>query len=249
MKGSFKTAVIAAVVSAFVAAGAAVATTQTLTLGTTNRVNAPTTVVNATSNGVTNPVDAPLLTLNNKSSTANATPLSLLAAPGHAPFKVNTGVEVTNLNADRLDGTDSSGFVQVPVGNAYSISKGDVTSCSGVGYCTGSLTLQNLPAGSYVAWAKIVLDDSSQGTGTNGFSFAASCTLTAGSDMDTAKEEILVVPVGGARQATFPLQVVHSFASSGGSVALSCQEGPWTGAWQSATVTAIRVGSLSNVTG
>jgi hypothetical protein len=112
MKGSFKTALIAAVVSAFVAAGAAVATTQAFTLGTTNRVDAPSSVVNATSNGVTHPVDAPLLTLNNRSSTANATPLSLLAASGHAPFKVNTQAKVNNLNADQLDGKDSSAFIQ-----------------------------------------------------------------------------------------------------------------------------------------
>jgi hypothetical protein len=111
MSGTFKTALTAAVVSAFVAAGAAVATTQAFTLGTTNRVDAPSTVVNATSNGATNPVDAPLLTLNNRSATANATPLSLLAAANHAPFKVNTQTRVTNLNADQLDGRSSEYFL------------------------------------------------------------------------------------------------------------------------------------------
>ena len=112
MRGTFKTALVAAVVSAFVAAGAAVATTQAFTLGATNRVNAPTSLTNLQSNGTTvNPVDAPLLTLDNRSTTANATPLSLLAAPNHAPFKVNTGVKVTNLNADRLDGFDSTYFL------------------------------------------------------------------------------------------------------------------------------------------
>ena len=44
MKGSFKTALIAAVVSAFVAAGAAVATTKTFVLGTTNTVDAASTL-------------------------------------------------------------------------------------------------------------------------------------------------------------------------------------------------------------
>jgi hypothetical protein len=112
MKSSFKTALIAAVVSAFVAAGAAVATTQVFTLGATNRVNAPSSVTNLQANGTTvNPVDAPLLTLENKSTTANATPLSLLAAPGHAPFKVNSQAKVPNLNADQLDGRDSSYFL------------------------------------------------------------------------------------------------------------------------------------------
>jgi hypothetical protein len=112
MKGSFRTALIAAVVSAFVAAGAAVATTQTFVLGTTDRVNAASNVTNVQANGTTvNPVDAPLLTLENKSTTANATALSLLAAPNHAALKVNTQTKVPNLNADALDGHDSGYFL------------------------------------------------------------------------------------------------------------------------------------------
>lgn len=112
MKSSLKTALIAAVVSAVVAAGAAVATTQTFVLGSTNRVDAPTKVTNLQSNGTTvNPVDAPLVMLENKSTTANATPLSLLAAPNHSPFKVNSTTKVANLNADQLDGRDSAYFL------------------------------------------------------------------------------------------------------------------------------------------
>src|SRR5262245_27592574 len=112
MSGTFKAALVAAVVSAVVSAGAAVATTQAFTLGTTNRVNSPTSVTNLQSNGSTvNPVDAPLLTLDNRSTTANATPLSLLAAPGHAPFKVNTQAKVKDLNADQLDGRSSEYFL------------------------------------------------------------------------------------------------------------------------------------------
>jgi hypothetical protein len=111
VKGSFKTALVAAVVSAVVAAGAAVATTQAFTLGATNRVDAATKVTNLQSNGTSvSAVDAPLITLENKSTSANATPLSLLAAPAHAPMKVNSGVKVANLNADRLDGLDSTAF-------------------------------------------------------------------------------------------------------------------------------------------
>jgi hypothetical protein len=113
MKGSFKTALIAATVSAFVAAGAAVATTQTFVLGTTNRVNAATKATNLQANGTTvNPVDAPLLTLENKSTTANATPLALNAGSGRPPMTVNSGARVTNLNAEKLDGIDSGSFVQ-----------------------------------------------------------------------------------------------------------------------------------------
>jgi hypothetical protein len=113
MKSSFKTALIAAVVSAVVAAGAAVATTQTFLLGSTNRVNAASSVTNLQSNGTTvNPVDAALLTLDNESTTPNSTPLSLFAAPNHPPLKVNRSVKVANLNADRLDGIDSAEFAR-----------------------------------------------------------------------------------------------------------------------------------------
>jgi len=112
MRASFKTALVAAVVSAFVAAGAAVATTQTFMLGINNRVDAPSSVTNLRSGGTVNPIDAPLLTLENKTTTRNATPLSLLAASGHAPLKVNTQTKVANLNADQLDGLDSSKFIK-----------------------------------------------------------------------------------------------------------------------------------------
>jgi hypothetical protein len=112
MSSSFKTALIAAVVSAVVSAGAAVATTQAFVLGTNNRVNAPSSVTNVQDNGTTaNPVNAPLLTLENKSTTANATALSLLAAPNHPALKVNTQTKVPNLNADQLDGKDSAYFL------------------------------------------------------------------------------------------------------------------------------------------
>jgi hypothetical protein len=123
--------VIAAVVSAFVAAGAAVATTQAFTLGTTNRVNAPSNVTNVQGNGTTvNPVDAPLLTLENKSTTANATPLSLLAAPNHPALKVNTQTKVPNLNADALDGRDS-GYFLPKTGKAADADKLDGIDSSG----------------------------------------------------------------------------------------------------------------------
>jgi hypothetical protein len=112
MNGSFKIALIAAVVSAFVGAGAAVATTQTFALGATNRVDAATSVTNVRAGGATiNPVDAPLVTLDNESTTASATALSLVAAPQHPALKVNTGVKINNLNADALDGRDSGYFL------------------------------------------------------------------------------------------------------------------------------------------
>jgi hypothetical protein len=50
----------------------------------------------------------------NNSNTSNAasTALGLNVAAGHSPFTVNSGVKVANLNADTLDGIDSSAFQQ-----------------------------------------------------------------------------------------------------------------------------------------
>src|SRR5436190_8214505 len=51
------------------------------------------------------------LQVTNTSTAAGATALGLNVASGHAPFTVNSGTKVTNLNADKLDGIDSSAFV------------------------------------------------------------------------------------------------------------------------------------------
>jgi hypothetical protein len=51
------------------------------------------------------------LQVTNTSTGAGATALGLNVASGHAPFTVNSGTKVTNLNADKLDGIDSSGFL------------------------------------------------------------------------------------------------------------------------------------------
>src|SRR5690349_20987255 len=107
MKSSFKTALIAAVVSAFVAAGAAVATSQTFVLGTTNTVNAASTVT-AGSRGL----NGKILQLTNNSNGASATALALTTPGSRPPMAVSSGVKVANLNADRLDGLDSTGFVR-----------------------------------------------------------------------------------------------------------------------------------------
>jgi hypothetical protein len=56
------------------------------------------------------PVAGKALNLTNTSTGAGATALGLNVAAGHAPFTVNSGAKVANLNGDKLDGTDSSGF-------------------------------------------------------------------------------------------------------------------------------------------
>ena len=79
MKSSFKTALIAAVVSAFVAAGAAVATTKTFVLGTTNTVDAVSTVT-AGATGL----NAKMLQLTN-TSTGSMQPHSASPSPPDMP--------------------------------------------------------------------------------------------------------------------------------------------------------------------
>ena len=106
MKGSFKTALIAAVVSAFVAAGAAVATTQAFTLGTTNTVDAASTVTAGASG-----LNAKLLQLTNNNIGSSATALGLTTPNSRPPMIISSGAKVANLNADKLDGIDSTGFL------------------------------------------------------------------------------------------------------------------------------------------
>src|SRR6187551_2358559 len=156
MKGSFKTALIAAVVSAFVAAGAAVATTQTFVLGTTNTVNAASTVTAGASG-----LNAKMLQLTNNSTGSSATALGLTTPGSRPPMIVSSQARVANLNADKLDGIDSTGFLRSPIGNAYSVFDNDMTSCVPTPpgpRCTGKLVLPNLPAGSYVIFAKTIFD-------------------------------------------------------------------------------------------
>jgi len=57
------------------------------------------------------PVAGKGLQVTNTSTGTGATALGLNVASGHPPFTVNSGTKVTNLNADKLDGMDSSAFV------------------------------------------------------------------------------------------------------------------------------------------
>jgi hypothetical protein len=53
-------------------------------------------------------VDGPVLRIINNNTGANATALNLQVEPGKPPMKVNSDVKVSNLNADQLDGHDST---------------------------------------------------------------------------------------------------------------------------------------------
>jgi len=119
MKGSFKTALIAAIVSAFVAAGAAVATTKTFVLGTSNTVDAATTVTAGASG-----LNAKMLQLTNNNTGSSATALGLTTASSRPPLIVSSQAKVANLNADKLDGIDSTGFLARSVNAVGSMSLG-----------------------------------------------------------------------------------------------------------------------------
>jgi hypothetical protein len=68
------------------------------------------------------PVKKPALQVTNTNTAAGATALGLKVASGHAPFTVNSGVKVTNLNADRLDGFDSASFLLLGTALSFPVS-------------------------------------------------------------------------------------------------------------------------------
>jgi hypothetical protein len=108
-------ATMLAAVALIVALGGtnAYATVKTFMLGSTNTSDAPTTVSASTTAWPTTGSQR-LLQLTNLNTTGGATALGLNVAAGHPPFTVNSGTKVVNLNADKLDGVDSSSFVQGP---------------------------------------------------------------------------------------------------------------------------------------
>ena len=101
-------AMVVACLALFVAlGGTALATVKPFSLGTTNTVDAATTVTNGSTS-----IATPLLTLKNLTTGTGGTALALNVASGHAPFTTNSATRVTNLNADKLDGKDSTAFLQ-----------------------------------------------------------------------------------------------------------------------------------------
>ena len=99
-------ATIIATVALFVAlGGAAVAATgSSFILGQPNSAA-------STSSLAASVVGGKVLQLSNTSSTTGSTALGLNVTSGHAPFTVNTGIKVANLNADTVDGRDSTYFL------------------------------------------------------------------------------------------------------------------------------------------
>jgi hypothetical protein len=99
-------AMVVALAALFVALGGVgiAANGQSLILGSTNNSATAQTRLAA-------PVNAAALRIDNTNTGADATSLSLLAAPGHQAFKVNTQTKIRDLNADQLDGRSSEYFL------------------------------------------------------------------------------------------------------------------------------------------
>jgi hypothetical protein len=69
----------------------------------------------ATQTSLTSPVNGRTLNLFNTSTGANATALGLSVARGRPAFSVNTTVKIERLNADLLDGLNSTSFARLGV--------------------------------------------------------------------------------------------------------------------------------------
>ena len=92
-------AMLAAVLAAPAIAGTGIG--AVFNLGRTNVVNAPSTLTGSSASGMLKVANS-----------GNGVALQLTTKSTVPPMKVNSSVKVANLNADRLDGIDSSGFVQ-----------------------------------------------------------------------------------------------------------------------------------------
>jgi hypothetical protein len=93
------------VVLAAVLASSGTAVAVSFVLGTTNTASTTTTLKS--------PVNGAALQLTNTNSTGgtSARGLGINVPAGRPPMTVNSSVKVTNLNADKLDGNDSSAFL------------------------------------------------------------------------------------------------------------------------------------------
>jgi hypothetical protein len=156
-------------------------------------------------------------------------------------------------NADLADNAVGSAEIQdgqvmkadlasgvIPAGPAgYAAFDDDTGIICNAGCTEGSV--KNLPAGSYAISAHIGIAQTDANE-----DLVGECKLVAGGDSD--RVSFLDWDGGGTAAATLPMQVVHTFASNGGEASVSCLDddvGDSHG--YSLKITAIRLGSLSNV--
>ena len=97
---------IVALLALFIAMGGAgvAATGGNFILGQSNTASSKTSLGASAFNGKA-------FDITNTNTGLSATALGLNVASGHAPLTVNSSTKVANLNADKLDGVDSGGFL------------------------------------------------------------------------------------------------------------------------------------------
>lgn len=96
-------------------------------------------------------VDGPMVRLVNNNAGTNDTALELRVQSGEAPMRVNSSTRVDNLNADQIDGQDSSQFAKSAVYKAESAidagtALGDGTFVKGQACNPGDILLSGGPA-------------------------------------------------------------------------------------------------------
>jgi len=126
-------AMLVALTALFVALGGTAysATNGNFILGTPNSATS-TTALSANLAGKT-------LVVSNPSTALGATPLGLTAGAGRPPFTTNSTTKVTNLNADQLDGKDSTAFF--PSANIVRINAATITDGGDPAWSFGDLLL------------------------------------------------------------------------------------------------------------
>jgi hypothetical protein len=139
MKGKlFKGIVIGAVTAMVVLAGTAALAGSGVggifNLGRTNTVNRTSALVGKTAGA--------MLRVQNK---ANGPAANFQVVAGKAPFAVNSDVKVGKLNADLLDGVDSSGFTHAD----------EADHAAGADHAANADALGGLPASSYLRGVKV----------------------------------------------------------------------------------------------
>ena len=251
-------------VATLVLASAAVAGAQpkreipALKKGVTNLVESTTALVGFVANG-------PVLRLDNDSAAGNATALDLQVEEGEAPMKVNSGTKVDNLNADEVDGLDSTELKgqqgdpgpqgepgpqgpQGPPGPATEptvfTARNDnfvgIANAVGAGKTLASL---NLPPGSYVLNGKAGVENL-DGSGIAG----VNCTLRAnGERIDSGVFDRLAEEAEVASGEQFALQAVLADFDGQGPIDLNCAHAIGQSndvSASGAVLTAIKVGSV-----
>jgi hypothetical protein len=172
----------------------------------------PNTAANTTS--LSAPVSGKALQVTNTGTVASSTALGLNVASGHAPFTVNSGAKVANLNADKLDGIDSTGFKS----NAY-VDREDAIQALTGSATPNQVAKLDLPAGSYVLMAKLLAD--------NDASSAAriDCNLNDPQSNSVDFMKLRLAPTNGPNQefGDVSLDGVVTL-NTAGTVSLQCQQ-------------------------